>query len=132
MRTMTRNRRVFYYATQTGVALGTDSNGNYTEEVYTYGDPVKKQAVISAGGESSSMELFGANLIYDKVITLNKGEDYLKVGCVLWVDTPISLDTNGHLAKDESENVITPYNYIVVKTNTGSRYPQFPAAREAS
>ena len=68
------------------------------------------------------MELFGVNVVYDKVITLNKGEDYLSVGSVLWVDTPISLDANGHLKKTNGV-IDTPYNYVVVKTNKSLNIP---------
>ena len=122
MRSMSRNRQAFYYASQTGVTMGKDTDGNYTEEVYTYGDPVKKEAVISEGQDTSTMELFGVNVVYDKVITLNKGEDYLSVGSVLWVDTPISLDANGHLKKTNGV-IDTPYNYVVVKTNKSLNIP---------
>ena len=122
MRSMSRNRLVFYYASQTGRTMGKDKDNNYTEEVYTYGDPVKKEAVISEGQDTSTMELFGVNVVYDKVITLNKGEDYLSVGSVLWVDTPISLDANGHLTKTNGV-IDTPYNYVVVKTNKSLNIP---------
>ena len=122
MRSMSRNRQAFYYASQTGVTMGKDKDNNYTEEVYTYGDPVKKEAVINEGQDTSTMELFGVNVVYDKVITLNKGEDYLSVGSVLWVDTPISLDSNGHLKKTNGV-IDTPYNYVVVKTNKSLNIP---------
>lgn len=116
MRTMSRNRQDYYYATQTGVTMGRDTDGNCTEPVYTFADPVKKQAVISEGVSTSTMQLFGVDVVYDKTVVLNQGEDYLKVGCVLWIDTPISLDANGHLTKTNGK-IDTPYNYVVVKTN---------------
>ena len=107
MRTMTRNRSTFYYASLTGVAMGKDTNGNYTEEVYTYSDPVKKEGVFTASNGEAVTQLFGANENYDKVITLNLGENYLEVGSVLWVDTLPTLDEHG--------KTTTPYDYIVVK-----------------
>ena len=116
MRTMSRNRDPFYYASQLGVVMGKDTDGNYTETIYSYSDPVKKEAVISEGVSTSTMQFFGVNVVYDKTVVLNQGEDYLKVGCVLWVDTPISLDENGHLTKTNGK-IDTPYNYVVVKTN---------------
>lgn len=107
MRTMTRNRRTFYYASLTGVAMGTDTDGNYTEEKYTYSNPTEKQGVITAANGEATTQLFGANERYDKVITLNLGENYLAIGSVLWVDTMPDLDEQGKTA--------TPYDYIVVK-----------------
>ena len=115
MRSMTRNRQEFYYADLVSVGMSQDADGNYVEEVLTYSDPIKKEGVITAANGEAQTQLFGANEIYDKVITLNLGENYLEIGSILWVDVEVALDENGHLAKDEAGNVITPYNYIVVK-----------------
>ena len=107
MRTMTRNRKVFYQASLTGVAMGQDGDGNYTEDVYTYSNPVKCVGVITAANGEAQTQLFGANERYDKVITLNKGEDYLAVGSVLWVDTMPTIKQDG--------STETPYDYVVKK-----------------
>jgi len=107
MRTMTRNRRTFYYASLNTVTMGTDKDGNYTEEQYSYSDPVEKQGVITAANGEAVTQLFGANERYDKVITLNLGENYLAIGSVLWVDTLPTLDEHG--------KTTTPYDYIVIK-----------------
>ena len=107
MRTMTRNRKVFYQASLTSVAMGKDSDGSYTEEVYTYSNPVKCVGVITAANGEAVTQLFGANERYDKVITLNLGEAYPEIGSVLWVDTMPEIDGQGKTA--------TPYDYIVVK-----------------
>lgn len=115
MRSMTRNRRAFYYASVLTVGLGQDADGNYTENTFTYSDPVKREGVITPASGEAQTQLFGMNEIYDKVITLNQGENFLEVGSVLWIDKEVALDAEGHLAKDEAGNVITPYNYIVVK-----------------
>ena len=107
MRSMTRNRQVFYEASLTSVAMGTDTDGNYTEEVYTYSNPTEHTGVITAANGEAVTQLFGANERYDKVITLNQGENYLAIGSVLWVDTMPTLDDKG--------KTTTPYDYIVVK-----------------
>ena len=113
MRSMSRNRQTFYYASFLGKTMGLDADNNYTEAVITYSDPEQKEAVISEGSGEAVLQLFGMAEQYDKVITLNRGEDYLKVGSVLWIDTPISLDDNGHLEKDDGK-IVTPFNYVVV------------------
>ena len=107
MRSMTRNRQVFYEASLTSVAMGTDTDGNYTEEVYTYSNPTEHTGIITAANGEAVTQLFGANERYDKVITLNQGENYLAIGSVLWVDTMPTLDDKG--------KTTTPYDYIVVK-----------------
>lgn len=108
MRSMTRNRRVFYYASLDSVIMGQDSDGNYTEENYTYSEPVKCEGVITAANGEAVTQLFGANERYDKVILLNLGENYLAIGSVLWVDTMPDID-------EKTGKTGTPYDYIVVK-----------------
>lgn len=107
MRTMTRNRRVFYEASLLTVTLGQDKDGNYTEEQYSYSEPVMREGVISAANGEAVTQLFGANERYDKVITLNKEEKYLAIGSVLWVDTMPEIGVQG--------KTTTPYDYVVVK-----------------
>lgn len=107
MRTMTRNRRTFYEASLTAVTMAQDSDGNYTEDTYAYSNPTERTGVITAANGEAQTQLFGANERYDKVITLNLGENYLAIGSVLWVDTMPEIDEQGKTA--------TPYDYVVVK-----------------
>ena len=107
MRTMTRNRQTFYEAPFVSTAMAKDSSGIYTEETTTYGTVTERKGVITPANGQADTQLFGINEIYDKVITLNKNENYLAVGSVLWVDTmPIY---------DEQGNVTNAYDYVVVK-----------------
>lgn len=107
MRTMTRNRKPFYYASLTSAVMGTDKDGNYTEEQNTYSDPVKAYGVFTPADGTASSQLFGMNEIYDKVITLNNNDDYLAVGSVLWVDVEPEIDKKG--------STDTPFDYIVTR-----------------
>lgn len=109
MRTMTRNRQKFYYADLLGVTMSQDTDGNYVEEKMSYSNPVEWKAPITAANGQAETQLFGVNEPYDKVITLNKGEDFLKIGSILWVDTMPVID-------EETGKTETPYDYIVVKT----------------
>lgn len=106
MRTMLRDRQAFYYASLVSADIGT-SGGMYTELTYEYDNPTEAKAVITAANGEAETQLFGADERYDKVVTLNPGEDYLEVGSVLWVDTlPVI---------NEDESTDTPYDYVVVK-----------------
>ena len=107
MRSMTRNRQTFYEASLISVSMGQDQEGNYTESQYAYSDPVERSGVFSPASGEAITQVFGADERYDKVITLNKGEDYLKIGSVLWVDTMPVIDEQGHTK--------TPYDYVVAK-----------------
>ena len=109
MRTIIRNRQEFYYATLTSSGMAYDEDGNYTEVAYTYSNPVKKNAVITVANGEAETQLFGANERYDKVITLNAGENYLVVGSVLWVDTTPVIEQDG--------STKTPFDYTVRKVS---------------
>ena len=107
MRTMTRNRRVFYSAAHASTVLGTDKDGNYTEPMTTYDEVTKRMGVFTPANGRADVELFGTTELYDKVITLNLTDDYLAVGSVLWVDTLPEFDAKG--------NVTNAYDYVVVR-----------------
>ena len=107
MRSMTRNRRVFYSASFVSSSMGVDTYGNYTEMQNTYTDPVKHCGVFTPANGTANDQVFGMNEIYDKIITLNIEENYLAVGSVLWVDTMPEIDVKG--------KTTTPYDYVVVK-----------------
>lgn len=107
MRTVIRNRQEFYYATLASSGMAYDDDGNYTEVAYTYSNPVKKTAVITLGNGEAETQIFGANEKYDKVITLNAGENFLAVGSVLWVDTMPVIEQDG--------STKTPFDYTVRK-----------------
>lgn len=109
MRTMARNRQVFYSSELLGTAMPKDSEGNYTEEQNTYSVPTMHKAVITPASGRVVAEVFSAAEHYDKVITLNQNEGYLKVGSILWVDTMPELDDKGETT--------TPYDYIVVSVS---------------
>ena len=109
MRTMARNRHVFYSAELLCTTMPKDSEGNYTEEQNTYSVPTMHKAVITPASGRVVAEVFSAAEHYDKVITLNQNEGYLKVGSILWVDTMPELDDKGETT--------TPYDYIVVSVS---------------
>ena len=107
MRTIIRNRQEFYYATLTSSGMAYDEDGNYTEVTYAYSNPVKKTAVITLGNGEAETQIFGANEKYDKIITLNAGDNFLAVGSVLWVDTMAVIEQDG--------STKTPFDYTVRK-----------------
>lgn len=110
MRTMARNRQVFYSADLISVGMSQDTDGNYVENTFNYSNPVKRKGVFTPADGRATVQLFGANEVYDKVITLNQGENYLVVGSVLWVDTMPEID-------EKTGKTDTPYDYIVTRVS---------------
>ena len=106
MRTMNRNRQTFYYASLVSADMAL-SSGVYTELAYVFDDPTEAKGVITAANGEAETQLFGSDERYDKVITLNPGENYLAIGSILWVDTMPEIEQDG--------STETPYDYVVTK-----------------
>ena len=124
MMAMPINKKTYYYALYTGKTEITDSDGYYTgETTITYGNPVKDSANISPARGDSSVNQFGKDTDYDKVIVYGKAsrDQACKIDeySVLWVDTMPELNADGTLKTDQSGNVITPHDYIVKKIADG-------------
>ena len=108
MKTLNRNKTVFYYALYEGKEPLVDDYGNVTGEYEVkYSQPKKFTANISAANGRADVEQFGANVDYDKVIvgdnTFPKIDEY----SIVWIDTIPVIDNEG---KTE-----TSHDYIVKK-----------------
>ena len=66
MRTMARNRQVFYSAELLGITMPKDSEGNYTEEQNTYSVPTMHKAVITPASGRVVAEVFSAAEHYEQ------------------------------------------------------------------
>lgn len=98
MRTLKRNEQKFYYALYEGMQL-VQEGGLYTgEREVSYSEPVEEWANISAARGDASVDQFGTNVDYDRVIVTC--EDLpIDENSIIWIDA----DTKG------------PHDYIVRK-----------------
>lgn len=108
MRCLRRNKVPFYYALYEESTEVLDEYGNLTgTERVSYSDPVRDKANISPARNNDTVELFGTDINYDKVIVMCPADVPIDEHSVLWVDTLPELDEEGHTE--------TPYDYIVRK-----------------
>lgn len=108
MRTLNRNKTVFYYALYKGKEPIVDDYGNATGEYEVkYSQPQKFRANISAANGKADVEQFGANVDYDKVIVGDETFPQIDEYSTMWIDTVPVIDNEG---KTE-----TPHDYIVKK-----------------
>ena len=108
MRTLNRNKTVFYYALYEGKESVIDDYGNVTGEYEVkYSRPKKFRANISAANGKADVEQFGANVDYDKVIVGDNIFPQIDEYTIMWIDTVPVIDNEG---KTE-----TPHDYIVKK-----------------
>ena len=106
MRSMIRNKCVFYYAKHKGKSEIIDEYGNKTGQYkIVYGEPIKMYGNISpAKGEVQSQQ-FGESESYDKAIVFDDKNVPIDEHSILWVDTLPTLNENGITE--------TPHDYIV-------------------
>ena len=89
METQAINEQKFYYATYSGRTMVTDSENNYTgESTVTYSDPVGVWANISAARGEASVEQFGADVQYDKIIVTCDTSLPIDETTIIWIDKP--------------------------------------------
>lgn len=97
MRTLERNKTVYWYALYTGVVKLTDDDGRYTgEQEVIYTEPVKARGNISAAKGDAYSAQFGTFVDYDSVLIADKTQ--LDENSVLWIGVDPS---------------VAPYNYRV-------------------
>lgn len=116
MRSMTRNKRLFYYANYEGMVPVVDENGYKTGEYATaYTNPILSAGNVSPATGTTATQLFGEVEGYDKIIT--RSESLLSASELsrLWVDRSPKLTEDGALVLDEEGYPETPHDYVVHK-----------------
>lgn len=102
MKTLERNKRVFWYANLEGkeeILLDGKRTGQFRT---IYSDPVKAFANVSSAKGSTSDELFGINEGYDRTIVSDIVDIAINETSVLWID---------------NDPEAAPWDYVVVKVS---------------
>ena len=108
MKTLSRNKRPFYYARFESSVPVTDEYGNQTGEYsIVYSNPILAHAYVSSATGLSKNELFGEIEEYDKNIVMSSIPNGLTESSILWIDTMPVLNLDG--------STETPYDYRVFK-----------------
>lgn len=86
MRNLVRNQRGLYYAVKTGTLPILDEWGNDTLEVrVTYGAPLLLRANVSANVGEESVNVFGAQTQYSRVVCLADSVSPMSEGDKVWI-----------------------------------------------
>ena len=103
MKALARNKQTIYYALYKGKEKVYDANGLYTgDHKPSYEEPVKMRMNVSAARGSASVEMFGVNTNYSKVLVTDDMSCPIEETSVMWV---------GHTPNETADN----YNYRVVR-----------------
>jgi hypothetical protein len=98
---MERNKKTFHYALYKEKVHYTDEDGNESGEFRTvYEAPVEMRANISPATGISSIEQFGNDIKYDKVIITDDLTCPIDENSVLFVDVSPNEDAYGNLLFD--------------------------------
>lgn len=113
MKSLSRDRRkvwVSLYSTKQKIMSGTLFTGEWK---VVRSEPFPIYPTLSASRGEASLDIFGANVDYDRVVTI----DYINTGItetsVLWIDSQPAFDNQGRLITDNNGNPSVPFDYIV-------------------
>lgn len=108
MRTLERNKQLFYYATYEGEQEIIDEYGLHTGEKQTIYSPWKPiRANISPAKGESEAELFGTDIQYDRVFVTDD------VSCEIDENTVLAIDIAPN--ERETESVLPIFDYVVTR-----------------
>lgn len=106
MRTLLRNKQIFWFANITGTTRTVDEYGYETgESEVAYSEPVEFEANISAARGTTDLDAFGINTNYTKTIVTDDLTLPIDKSTILWIDC--EPDENG-----EAGNI--KHDYVVV------------------
>lgn len=95
MRTLRRNRQTIHYAVYSGVTAVTDSYGLHTGEYEpSYGEPVEAKMYVSPATRKASLEMFGINGSFDKILITDDMACPITETSIVWIDTPVTSASN--------------------------------------
>lgn len=118
-RTAFRNKQPFWYALYDGTVEDYDEYGNQSGTHVTYKNPVKAYGNISPARGNVTVQQYGEDARYDKVIVLGDRDTVINEYAVLWIDVEPELDANGALKVNANGEIVTPWDYIVRKVGRG-------------
>lgn len=108
MRCLIRNMCTFYFANyERKIELKDEYGNNSGEYEVIYSQPIMCKGNISAAQGEVQSRQFGDSESYDKVIVLNNPNIPIDEYSILWVDTPLVINSDGFAD--------SPHDYIVKK-----------------
>lgn len=110
METMTINQTQFYYATYAGRQMSVDGSGYYTgESSISYSNPVSAYGNVSAARGEASVEQFGQDVAYDKIIVSCDTTLPITDTTIIWLDNNPASQPHDYIVKKvaKSLNVIS-------------------------
>lgn len=108
MRSMSRNKKLIYYALYQDKVPVLDNEGFETGEYETeYSNPIPFRIRVSPNKGESNEQAFGKSLDYDRVMSTSNRTSQIDEYSILWVDKMPEIKEDG--------STDTPHNYTVVR-----------------
>ena len=114
-----RIKQPFWYALYAGTGVKTDADGNESGEYAVYANPVREYGNVYVAHGLAYHREYGIDDEYTQNIMVEDRDTPIDESTVVWLDVTPELDAEGALAKDESGNIVTPYNAIVRRVSRG-------------
>ena len=117
---LARNTKPFRYCLFTGKTPILDTDGNETGDYRVlYGLPNVCYGNISSAKGDVQLDVFGANLDYDRVIVLGTATTPIDETTVLFIDKPYEVDAQGN----------PKYDYVVKKVARSLNFTSIAISR---
>lgn len=112
MRGLMRNRRAIFYKNFVRTDYEEDKDGKKTgKKVAVYTDVKVMYGTISAPTGTTSLQMFGVDEDYNKVITLDKPDMDVTENSVMWIDKPYNEgEAHDYVVKRVTRNI----NYMFI------------------
>ena len=103
MRDLKRNQQTIWYALL-NVSSDIDEWGN-TDDIKTYGEPVKMEIALSGDKGEASKQAFGADLKYDREMSIHDMNCPIDEYTHLWIDGRSTDKTHNYIVKAVSKSL---------------------------
>ena len=114
MRDLKRNQQTIWYSLL-NVSSAQDEWGN-TEDIKTYGEPIKMQITLSGNKGEASQQGFGTDLKYDREMSTSDINCPIDEYTHLWIDGRSINETHNYIVKAVSKS-LNSIRYAIEKVN---------------
>ena len=114
MRDLKRNQQTIWYALL-NVSTDADEWGN-TDDVKTYGNPIKAKMSLSSNKGEASAQAFGADLSYDREMSTHDMNCPIDEYSRLWIDGRDTNETHNYIVKAVSKS-LNCIRYAIERVN---------------
>lgn len=112
MRGLMRNKRPIVFKNFVSTGYAVDSQGRKTgQKEVVYSGPITVYGTVSTPTGSITLEMFGTNEVYDKIVVLDQTDINISETSILWIDVQYA---DGVPYDYKVKKVIRNHNFLTI------------------